>query len=150
MERSVLNVTVIEAKSIRLMDYDSQSDLYVLVECAGQTSQTKHLEGVLNPIWDETFQFEIYNGKEEIKISIMDKKLMKQDTIVGVLYLPLISLQDQVKVEDWFELESPYVGEGKSNGRVRLQLWWIHSKTKLIEDRIYQTEEDIQKISEDK
>ena len=150
MERSILTITVIEAKNIRLMDYDSQSDLYVLVECANQTAQTKHLDGMLNPIWDETFQFEIHNGREEIKISVMDKKLMKQDTIVGVLFLPLNSLKDQVKIEDWFNLESPFVGDGKSNGRIRLQLWWIHSKTKLIEDRIYQTEEDIQKIIEDK
>lgn len=75
---------------------------------------------------------------------------MKQDTIIGVLYIPLNTLKDQVKVEDWYSLDSPIIGEGKPNGRIRLQLWWIHSKTKLIEDRIMQTEEDIDKILEDK
>lgn len=150
MEKSILNITVIEARSVKVSDYDSQSDLYVLIECANQSAQTKHLEGMQNPVWDETFQFEIYNGKEEIKVCIMDKKLMKQDTIVGVLYIPLSTLKDQVKIEDWYSLDSPIIGEGKPNGRIRLQLWWIHSKTKLIEDRIMQTEEDIDKILEDK
>lgn len=150
MEKSVLTITVIEARSIRMLDYNAQADLYVLVECANQTGQTKHIEGRPNPIWDETFQFEIHNGKEEIKVSVLDRNMMKQDTIVGLLYIPLESLRDQVKIEDWYNLESPHMGDGSSSGRIRLQLWWIHSKTKLIEDRIMQTEEDIEKILEDK
>jgi hypothetical protein len=103
-----------------------------------------------NPVWEETFHFDIHNGKEEIKVSIMDRNMVKQDTVVGVLYIPIQTLIDQQKVEDWFNLENPHGGQGDSNGRIRLQLWWIHSKTKLIEDRIVQTDEDIDKIYSDK
>lgn len=103
-----------------------------------------------NPVWDETFHFDIHNGKEEIRISVMDRNMMKQDTVVGVLFIPVETLRDQQKIEDWFNLENPHGGYGESNGRIRLQLWWIHSKTKLIEDRIMQTEEDIDKILSDK
>lgn len=35
-------------------------------------------------------------------------------------------------------------------GKIRLQLWWVHSKIKLLEDRVIQTGEDIDKILEDK
>jgi len=80
----------------------------------------------------------------------MDRNMTKQDTIVGVLYIPVETLRDQQKIEDWFNLEDPNNGYGESGGRIRLQLWWIHSKTKLIEDRIIQTEEDIDKILGDK
>lgn len=150
MEKSVLTATVIEARYIKLTDYNSQADIYVVVECGNHSAQTKHIEGVQNPIWDETFHFDISNGKEEIRVSIMDRNMMKQDTVVGVLYIPIQTLSDQQKVEDWFNLEDPHGGYGESNGRIRLQLWWIHSKTKLIEDRIMQTEEDIDKIHGDK
>lgn len=149
MENSVLTITVIEARYISPADFNSKNDLYVLIECANQTAQTKHIENNQNPIWDESFQFDIYSGKEEIKVSIMDKNMMTQDTVIGVLYTPIANLSDQVKIEDWYNLESP-MGGAQSSGRVRLQLWWIHSKIKLIEDRIMQTEEDVSKILEDK
>lgn len=103
-----------------------------------------------NPVWDETFHFDIHNGKEEIKISVMDRNMMKQDTVVGVRYIPIEILRDQQKIEDWYNLDDPHSGYGEANGRIRVQLWWIHSKTKLIEDRIIQTEEDIDKILGDK
>lgn len=150
MEKSVLTVTVIEARYIKLNDYNSQADLYVILECGNHSAQTKHIEGQQNPVWDETFHFDINNGKEEIKVSVLDRNMMKQDTLVGTLYIPIETLSDQVKVEDWFNLENPHGGYGESSGRIRLQLWWIHSKTKLIEDRIIQTEEDIDKILGDK
>ena len=150
MEKSPLTITVIEARYIKLVDYNSQADLYVVIECGDQTYQTKHIEGMQNPVWDEPFNFVIHNGKEEIRISVMDRNMMKQDTVVGVLYIPVQTLADQTKVEDWFNLEDPQGGYGDSNGRIRLQLWWIHSKTKLIEDRIMQTEDDIDKIQNDK
>jgi len=148
MEKSVLTITVIEARYIIAGDHDALNDIYVLIECANQTAQTKHLENNQNPIWDESFQFDIYTGKEEIKVSVLDRNMMKQDIVIGVLYLPIAHLSDQVKIEDWYNLESPHGGQ--SQGRIRLQLWWIHSKIKLIEDRIVQTEEDIGKILEDK
>lgn len=150
MEKSVLTITIIEARYISPSDYNAQNDLYVLVECANQTAQTKHLENMQNPIWDESFQFDIYNGKEEIRVMIMSKNAMKQDILLGELYLPINTLSDQVKVEDWYNLEAPHGNSHQTQGRIRLQLWWIHSKIKLIEDRIIQTEEDIDKIFEDK
>lgn len=150
MEKSTLTVTVIEARYIKLTDYDSQGDLYVVIECGNQSSQTQHKEGMKTPIWDESFTFDIVNGKEEIRVSVMDRNMMKQDSVVGVLYIPIQTLSDQQKVEDWFNLEDPQGGYGESNGRIRLQLWWVYSKTKLIEDRIVQTDEDIEKIYSDK
>mmetsp|Transcript_8574 Transcript_8574/g.7604 ORF Transcript_8574/g.7604 Transcript_8574/m.7604 type:complete len:301 (+) Transcript_8574:281-1183(+) len=150
MEKSPLICTVIEARNIKLLDYNSTADLYVVIECGDNSAQTKHIEGMQNPVWDETFQFTIHSGKEEIRLSVMDRNMMKKDSVVGVLYIPLQTLIDQQKVEDWFNLEDPQGGYGDSNGRIRLQLWWIHSKTKLIEDRIMQMEEDIEKIKSDK
>lgn len=89
MENSVLTITAIEAKYLASSDFNSNSDLYVLIECANQTAQTKHIKDTQNPIWDESFQFDIYSGKEEIKVSVMDKNMMTQDSILGVLYIPI-------------------------------------------------------------
>lgn len=35
MENSVLTVSVIEARDLKPMDYDGNSDPYVILECAG-------------------------------------------------------------------------------------------------------------------
>lgn len=32
MEKSILNITVIETRNVKVSEYDSQSDLYVLIE----------------------------------------------------------------------------------------------------------------------
>ena len=93
MENSVLTITIIEARYIA-SEISSKNDLYVLIECANQTAQTKHIENNQNPIWDESFQFDIYSGKEEIKVSIMNKNMMTQDALLGVLYIPIADLSD--------------------------------------------------------
>ncbi|CAI2364733.1 unnamed protein product [Moneuplotes crassus] len=150
MENSVLTITILEAKYIKLSDYDSQGDLYATVECGDQVFKTQHKEGMQAPIWEETVTFKISTGKEEIRVSVMDRSIMKQDSVVGVLYIPITTLSDQQEIEDWFNLEDPHGGYGESHGRIRLKLWWVYSKTKLIEDRIIQTDEDIEKIFNDK
>lgn len=148
MENSSLTITVIEARNITPSNVDGKTDFYVLLECSNQSIQTKHTDNFRNPIWHETFEFDIYSGKEEIKVSILERNMMSQDVIIGVLYIPIIHLSDQVRIEDWYSLETP---DGRlENGKIRLQLWWIHSKIKLLEDRIFQTESDIEKILEEK
>jgi hypothetical protein len=151
MESSILTLTLVEGRLVTNIDYKGTSDLYAIIECAGQTKTSRHLENMQNPVWDDNFQFSIFNGKETIKITVMDRNMMRNDNVIGNLNIPIETLKDQVKLEDWFQLEPPR-GNSSSNskGRIRLQLWWVHSKTKLIEDRMEKIVEDIAKIKDDK
>ncbi len=79
----------------------------------------------------------------------MDKDVVKSDDFEGQCFIALDTLKDQQKVENWYNLEAEDGPNTPWQGRIRLQLWWIHSKVKLLEDRIKQTEDDILKINED-
>ncbi len=60
MENSVLTASVIEARDLKPMDFEGISDPYVMLECSGQTCQTKYHKSTLNPIWEESFTFDIF------------------------------------------------------------------------------------------
>mgnify|MGYP000926628667 CR=1 FL=1 len=94
MENSVLTVSVIEARDLKPMDFDGVSDPYVILECAGQTCQTKYHKSTLNPIWEESFTFDIFKGDEILKVLVMDKDAIKSDDFEGQCFIPLNSLKN--------------------------------------------------------
>ena len=83
MENSVLTVSVIEARDLKPMDFEGISDPYVILESAGQTVQTKYQKSTLNPIWEESFTFDIFKGDEILKVVVMDKDVIKSEDFEG-------------------------------------------------------------------
>jgi Ca2+-dependent lipid-binding protein len=48
-------------------------------------------------VWNESFTFEIYHGREPLKVVIMDKDNFGNDDLEGICQLNLQDLRDQMK-----------------------------------------------------
>lgn len=75
MDGSMLTVNVIKAQNLKRMDLNGSSDPYVIVTCEKQRIETRYLTGTLNPVWNEAFTFKIENGRDPLKVIVMDHAL---------------------------------------------------------------------------
>lgn len=66
MEGSILTVRVIEARDLLAKDMNGLSDPYTILQIEGQRIQTKTIEKTLNPVWNESFTFDITEGREPL------------------------------------------------------------------------------------
>ena len=49
----------------------------------------------MNPIWEESFTFDIFKGDEVLKVLVMDKDIYKSDDFEGQCFIPLSLLKNQ-------------------------------------------------------
>lgn len=91
------------------------------------------MESTLNPKWDETFKFDIKNGKDTLEILILDRDLYSADDFQGKLTLNLMDFRDQMKTDKWYDLHSTNINE-HWQGEIRVEIQWIHSRVKFFED----------------
>lgn len=56
---SFLTVHVVEARDLLPMDMDGTSDPYVILRIEDQQIETQFRKSTLNPVWNESFTFEI-------------------------------------------------------------------------------------------
>jgi len=55
------------------------SDPYCKIKFGHKSHETKHIKHEINPIWDETFEFN--TNAEEMEITVKDHNLVKDDMI---------------------------------------------------------------------
>ena len=68
-----MNITVVEARGLKALDFDNTSDPYCIIEVEDKFNQTAYIPKTLNPIWKETFQFPILRGNDSIiKVTVKD------------------------------------------------------------------------------
>ena len=150
MDGSTLTVVVLEAQDLKPSDEEGSADPYTLLLCESQRIETKYHINTLNPIWKETFTFQIKSGTDDLKVIIMDHDTLGTDNFVGQANIPLVGLKDQMEHEDWWSL----VGrKGETwQGRVKLKLQWIWSKKLYLASVVQQWEafidEDLKSIEE--
>lgn len=97
MHGSILTVHVVEARDLKPMDMDGTSDPYVILQIEGQRIETNYKKSTLQPVWNESFTFEITHGREPIQIVVMDKDTFGNDDLEGMCQFSLNELQDQMK-----------------------------------------------------
>lgn len=102
----MLTVHLVEARDLKPMDVDGTSDPYVKFEIEGQRIESKYITSTLNPVWNESFSFEIQTGLEPLKISVMDRDVFGTDDFEGECLVNLIDLKDQMKHDLWFDLQN--------------------------------------------
>jgi len=56
-----------------------KSDPYCKIKFGNKSHETKHIKGEINPIWEETFEFN--TDSNEMEISVKDHNLIKDDMI---------------------------------------------------------------------
>lgn len=143
MKGSVLTVNVVEAQNIKPMDIGGTSDPYVILMCERQKIETKYVTNDLNPVWNEVFTFQIEHGNDDLKVIVMDHDNIGTDDFEGQVSIPLKFLRDQMKHDQFFDLQGPKPNM-QWQGRIHLGLQWIWSKAKYLEEVITQWQENIE------
>jgi Ca2+-dependent lipid-binding protein len=87
MMGSFLTVHVVEARDLLPMDMDGTSDPYVILRMEDQQSETGVRKSTLNPVWNESFTFEISQGTMPLQIEVMDHDTFGEHDSEGVSQL---------------------------------------------------------------
>lgn len=82
-------------------------------------------------MWNEIITFDIITGKEALLVQIYDRADIGKDTLIGETDVPIDVLNDQYKHDEWLEIENE---KRQVTGKIRLNLHWIHSKKKFLQD----------------
>lgn len=82
-----LKIEVLNGRNLQNKDTFSKSDPYCMLELGTVAHKTKHLDGDLNPDWNETFTFDVDSGMDAIALSIWDKNSIKKDVFMGYSFV---------------------------------------------------------------
>lgn len=123
MMGSFLTVHVVEARDLLPMDMDGTSDPYVILRMEDQQSETGVRKSTLNPVWNESFTFEISQGTMPLQIEVMDHDTFGEHDSEGVsqLYMTEDSILDQLKHDMWLNLRDKKTGK-EVQGRLRIMI----------------------------
>ncbi|KAI8075881.1 C2 domain-containing protein [Gilbertella persicaria] len=104
--RGVLTVTIIEARNLKKEDLGGHNDSYVelwLDEDYKQRSET--VQNTENPVWNQTFTFNIEEGssKHKLYIKVLDKDLVDADKI-GSTHLDVAPAFKGEVLDTWVKL----------------------------------------------
>lgn len=135
--RAQLRITIIRARNLIAADSGGTSDPYVRMHVGGKDSsgqKTTVKNKTLNPVWNETFEFDIGSDerKEVLTIECFDKDIIGSDDSLGKFFIELASLtlQDSpgVPVSEWrsFEKKRRVVNKGQ----IELQYELIRSDSR--------------------
>jgi Ca2+-dependent lipid-binding protein len=151
MPNSVLTVHVVEARNLLPMDMEGTSDPYVVLEVENQRIQTSYKKSDLNPVWNESFTFDIEHGQDTLKIVVFDKDTFGQDDFEGECEVSLQEdpgIRGQKKVDIWCDLFDKEGNGGR--GKIRLQVQWIYSRFQYFDEYVTEWERALEKDIEDK
>ena len=104
--RGLLRVTVIDASNLPPMDMNGKADPYIEVSLRpGQKKFTTSIKTYcLNPTFNETEDFSVTQNEmenSELVLKVMDSDFPQADELIGVIRLPLKSLDlKTVKYDD--------------------------------------------------
>mmetsp|Transcript_38767 Transcript_38767/g.97666 ORF Transcript_38767/g.97666 Transcript_38767/m.97666 type:complete len:373 (+) Transcript_38767:47-1165(+) len=103
----VLHIHVVEGRDLIPMDHGKSSDPYVVVLVGSQKRKTKTIWKSLNPVWSETFKFELNDETPTIvEFRIWDKDRMSSDDRMGMVTVNLSEVEANNKTMDrWIAVE---------------------------------------------
>lgn len=136
--RSVLNVSIHEARDLPGMDLNGLSDPYVNVYMLNnknfQTFRTKIHKRTLNPVFNETFSYQISYvelAKQTLILSVYDYDKLSRHDEIGQLTLPMDSIDLTQRQVNWSELRKMNATYEGRLGDICLSLRYVPTAGRL-------------------
>lgn len=140
-----LDIKLLEAKDLKPMDFNGTSDPYVIFELGGKKFTSSYKTEILDPVWNEEYSFQVTSRNMVLNVEVWSQDAYAQHDFEGSVKIPLSELEDQKKIDRWFEISN---GDEKT-GYIRLCLHVIHSKYKFFSDLYNNTNEQISSLQAD-
>ena len=104
-----MKVTMVRAEGLLAKDKGGTSDPFVELFLGQQFKKTKIIDKTLNPVWNETFEFDLSKGDPTLSVVLYDndKGMLYGSTkeYLGSIELPIKELVKRGALEKWFEME---------------------------------------------
>jgi hypothetical protein len=98
-----VSFTVCEAKGLPKMDKFGLSDPYCVVHLGAKSLKTKVMHKNLNPVWNQTFDFEVFDyDNDKFVVEVFDEDKMGSDDIIGSFEIPVRRIGDHH--EHWYHI----------------------------------------------
>ncbi|NWX36057.1 SYT1 protein, partial [Notiomystis cincta] len=137
VRRQELKVGVKQAVELKAMDSGGTSDPYVIVYLTSDMKkrfETKVYRKTLNPIFNESFTFQVPQGEvseSTLVMQICDFNRFSKHDIIGEVRLPLASVNLQHIMEQWSDLAVASKVEEEHLGEICFSLRYVPSTGKL-------------------
>ncbi|CAF0860463.1 unnamed protein product [Adineta steineri] len=106
MPSGVLDVAILEGRSLKNCDFIGQNDAYVEVYMSKKYKQrTRTIKNSNNPTWNEELRFNIHKGDDTIHFDVYDDDLIGRDTI-GKCSIKLKKVFEEGEFDEWIKLPS--------------------------------------------
>jgi len=121
-------VKIIEGKHLLALDSGGTSDPYCIVAVGEQSLKTRTIKKTLNPVWGETFPFQIDKDVPKIiSLTCMDWDKLSEDDLIGIATIDFSDLEDDGTRKDvWVALGRDHSNDGSKRGK--------HSKHEPVEN----------------
>ena len=108
MVPGVLEVTIVEGRSLKNCDFFGENDAYVEVYTEKKYKQrTRTIKNSNNPVWNEQLRFNIHKGDDTIHFDVYDADLIGRDTI-GKCKIKLKQVFDEGEFDQWIKLPAHF------------------------------------------
>eukprot|EP00250_Pteridium_aquilinum_P015054 c22349_g1_i1 orf=271-1032(+) len=121
MPEGTVEVELIKAHDLKDVESFGKSDPYAFLECGHvkHRSRTVH-DGGSNPVWNQSFLFEIPDGVPELSIHLYDSERHGKDEAMGVTIIPLAPVYVQRQIAPTkYKVQLP---NGSFHGELELRL----------------------------
>ena len=120
MPNGVLEVAILEGRSLKNCDIIGENDAYVEVYMNKKYKQrTRTIKNTNNPVWDEELRFNIHKGDDTIHFDVYDADLIGRDTI-GKCKIKLKQVFEDGEFDEWIKLPTRLGLSSRGEIHVRL------------------------------
>jgi hypothetical protein len=145
MNGSELRVEVKSAQHLAPANAKGTADPFVVLQFKDKKFLTNTIPASLNPSWNESFMFKVTERTGDLLLFIKNKSFFGEK-LIGKVSIPLATLKDQLKIEQFFQLNDE--NDKKTTGKILLELQWIWSNVRYLSDICKQLEKLIDEEQE--
>jgi len=118
-----LEVTVVEARVEHDLNTFSSMSPYVMIEHRMERFITKVGDGGKEPVFGETFTFDVKYIGDDFNMKIMNKNSMSSDDLMGESIIKVSGLCINNGIDDWWVV----MKNGKKEGNIHFKSVWTPS-----------------------